>query len=128
MASEWIIMVGTDPSNLAAVLTPDDYSWGLQDVSASDSGRVNDANATMYKNRFTQKRKIQLKWNNPNAETTAAILQAFNPEYVYVRYLDPMDNAYEVRVFYVGDRSAMLKQRTEFWTLYSSVSFDIIER
>ena len=64
----------------------------------------------------------------PDGPTTAAILQAFNPEYVWVRYLDAMANAYQVREFYVGDRSAMLRQITIGGVTYSTLSFDIIER
>ena len=112
--------------NGAVIKTPSSFSWGLQDVSDSASGRTQDA--LMHKNRIAQKRKIQLSWNNPTKDETAAILQAFNPEYVYVTYPDALSGAEETREFYVGDRSAPMK----IWTVnnkrYSQVSFDIIER
>lgn len=108
------------------IKTPSGFTWGLQDVSDSASGRTQDA--LMHKNRISQKRKLSLSWNNPTKEETAAILKAFNPEYVTVKYPDAMSGTYETRTFYVGDRTAPMK----IWTInkkrYSQVSFDIIER
>ena len=122
------LSVGTSSGSLSAVPAPTGFQWGLQDISAADSGRTNDVAATMQKNRVTQKRKLQLSWTNPSAADTATILTAFNPEYVYVRYLDAMANAYETRQFYVGDRSAPLRQVTVNGVTYTTLSFNIIER
>ena len=108
------------------IKTPSSFSWGLQDISDSASGRTQDA--VMHKNRTAQKRKISLGWNNPTKEDTAIILQAFNPEYIEVTYPDAMSGTDETRTFYVGDRSAPMK----IWTVnnkrYSQISFNIIER
>lgn len=105
---------------------PSVFNWGLQDISAAESGRTDDT--MMHKNRVGQKRKIGLQWNCPDRQTTARILQAFNPEYINVTYPDAMSGADETRTFYVGDRSAPVKM---WWTnkkRMESVSFDIIER
>ena len=126
-----MLSVGTNPSNLVDIsLDPAQLTWGLQDISASDAGRVQDAGNMMYKMRTSQKRKLQLTWSHPTGAQAAEILQAFNPEYVHVKYWDPMDDAWNIREFYVGDRSAPFK-----WysvpgkgTRYSTLSFDIIER
>lgn len=105
---------------------PSAFTWGLQDVSASESGRTDDTK--MHKNRAGQKRTISLQWNAKDWKTTSKILKAFNPEYINVRYPDMMSGTYETREFYVGDRTAPVKtwwignQRVE------SLSFDIIER
>ena len=128
MAAIKALMVGTSPDSLVEVPTPDGITWGLQDVSSSDSGRVNDANATMYKNRVTQKRKLVLSWKNPDDLQAMAILRAFNPVYVYVRYFEPMDAEFQVRCFYSGDKSAPLSQITVGGVVYTSLSFDVIER
>lgn len=128
MAKIRALSVGTTAGSLTEVRAPDSMGWGLQDISSADSGRLSDGANTMMKNRTTQKRKISLAWNDPDGPTAAAILQAFNPEYVWVRYLDAMSNTYEVREFYVGDRSAMLRQITLGGVTYSTLSFDIIER
>ena len=56
MAAEIMLKV-----NGVAVRCPSKFEWGLQDVSASESGRTDDA--LMHKNRVAQKRKIRLGWN-----------------------------------------------------------------
>lgn len=124
------IKVGPSVGSLADVPTPTDIGWGLQDVSSSDAGRVQDANSTMYKMRVGQKRKLQLSWANPTLEEASAILQAFNPEYVFVQYVDIMTGGYELREFYVGDRSAPFREIRDpvSGTVVSKLSFDIIER
>lgn len=102
------------------------YSWSLQDVSAPNAGRTEDA--LMWKDRVAQKRKIQLAWRMKSTEDTAKILRAFNPEYVSVRYFDMLDNQYESRTFYVSDRTAPIK----IWQVgnhtIETISLDIIER
>lgn len=112
--------------NGTAIPCPSTFVWGLQDVSAPESGRDDDS--LMHKNRIAQKRKIELAWNGKGWPETATILQAFNPEYINVTYPDMMSGQYETREFYVGDRSAPVKwwwvgnQRLE------TLSFNIIER
>lgn len=125
-----MLSVGTTSGSLTAISPdPSKFEWGLQDVSASDAGRVMDSNATMYKQRMAQKRKISLAWTNPTAAQASAILQAFNPEYVYVKYWDVMANGWQVREFYVGDRTSPFKWfQTLGGTRMSELKFDIIER
>jgi hypothetical protein len=105
---------------------PSAFDWSLQDVSAGESGRTDDAK--MQKNRIAQKRKIQLSWSNPTASEASTILKAFNPEYIYVNYWDAMDGKQETRTFYVGDRTAPVKTWWVGNKRFETVSFDIIER
>ena len=126
-----MLSVGTTISNLTDIaLDPAQLTWGLQDISASDAGRVQDAGNTMYKMRTSQKRKLNIVWNLPTAGQASQILKAFNPEYFYVKYFDPMENDWNIREFYVGDRSAPFKwfNLPKKGTRYTSISFDIIER
>ena len=110
----------------AAMPCPSSFTWGLNDVSAAESGRTDDT--VMHKNRVAQKRAISLAWAGKTWAETAQIMQAFNPEYIQVTYPDMLSGAMETRTFYVGDRTAPVKwwwvgnQRVE------SISFDIIER
>lgn len=124
-----MLYVGTDVNSLVPVpRDPSSFEWGCEPVNSSTAGRSNDANATMHTERITQKRKISLKWVQLDADTTAEILQMFNPEYVYVRYWDAMGGRWEVRQFYTGATSAPLRWfQTWIGTRYESVSFDIIE-
>ena len=126
-----MLAVGTNPSNLKELsLDPSQLTWGLQDISASDAGRVQDSGNTMYKMRTSQKRKLLLTWTLPTPTQASEILKAFNPEYFYVRYFDPMENSQNVRQFYVGDRSAPFQwyQLPKKGTRFTTLSFDIIER
>lgn len=109
---------------------PSKFSYGLQDVSASDSGRVEDQYATMYKNRIAQKVKIDLEWVAVSDADAATIINAFDPEYFNVTYHDPKANASVTKTFYRGDISAPY-----YWWVdnnngfsFSTISFNIIER
>lgn len=108
------------------IICPSVFEWGLQDVSAADSGRTEDTQ--MQKNRVGQKRKISLGWNGKSWKETSQILQAFNPEYIEVTYPDMLSGEYETRTFYVGDRTSNVVIWTVGKKLMEKVSFDIIER
>jgi len=104
---------------------PSEFEWGLQDISASDSGRTQDT--MMHKNRVGQKRTIQVAWNGPTRATCAEILQAVNPEYFTVEYPDLMSGEQETRTFYVGDRTAPYKVWWDGYEIISKLSFKLIE-
>jgi hypothetical protein len=120
MADVLIRVDGVDMPN------PSKMKWGLQDVSIGDSGR--DDTGYMYKGRVTQKRKLELEWTAVSPSVASTILQAFNPEYINVRYFDPMENSWQIKNFYVGDRSGNVKIWSVNQKIYESISFDIIER
>ena len=128
------ISVGTTSQNLVDVpIDPNTLVWGLQDISAADAGRVQDANTTMYKDRVGQKRKIQLGWNNPTFAEASQIVQMFNPEYVYVRYMDLLTGGWRTAEFYTGDKNSPYRMvdgfdQTGNRTVMSTLTFDIIER
>ena len=82
-----------------AMPCPSSFTWGLQDISASESGRTDDT--TMHKNRVGQKRKLSVGWNAPDWDTACKIIQAVNPEYIQVTYPDLLSaNKHETRTFY----------------------------
>lgn len=124
MASQLLISV----NGITTLKPPSVFEWGLQDISDEDSGR--DQSGTMHKNRVASKRKISLAWNATTPEETAAILQAFYPNYIEVVYVDAMSNQIETRTFYTGD----MKAPVHHWfdssnnKYYTNVSFNIVER
>ncbi|MCI8469366.1 MAG: hypothetical protein HFJ75_07790 [Eggerthellaceae bacterium] len=124
--------VGTKLSDLREVpVEPDTINWGLNDISSSDAGRTQDANCTMYKHRIAQKRKLSLSWLNPTLEQTSTILKMFNPEYIFVRFVDPYEGHSVTREFYTGDKASPFKSITlndPARTVLTSLSFDIVER
>lgn len=110
---------------------PSSYVWKLEDISQSDAGRTEDG--VMHKKRIGQVVGLELSWQNISTEKAHTILTAFNPEYVDVRYIDPMtgnsSNNYVVSnavTFYVGNRSApMYNSKLGLW---SNISFNLIDR
>ena len=80
----------------------------------------------MDKMRIGQVRKLELSWQNISVEDAATVLKAFNPEYIFVEYLDAMEGKFVTSEFYVGDRTTPLYNcRLGVW---SNVSFNIVER
>ena len=113
----------------AVMPCPYKFTWNLQRVSDADAGRTQDA--LMHVNQVAQKRKLEIAWHFKRWEDVAPIMQAFNPEYVSVRYPDMLSGTYETRVFYTGDQ----KVSTKFWWnapyenhLLEEISFNLIER
>lgn len=106
---------------------PSKFEYALQDVSAADSGRTEDA--LMWKNRVAQKVKINLEWVAVSDADAATIMTAVDPEYFEVTYHDPKANAAVTKTFYRGD-----VQAPYYWWVdngsfsFSTISFNIIER
>lgn len=110
-----------------AMPCPSSFEWGLQDISAAESGRTDDT--TMHKNRVGQKRKLKVGWNGPDWNTACMIVKAVNPEYIQVTYPDLLTgNKHEVRTFYVGDREAPFKCWWAGNERMEGLNFDFIER
>ena len=107
-----------------AVPCPSSYTYNLEDTSAADAGRTEDG--VMHKKRIGQVVGLDLAWQNIPTSAVSQILQAFNPEYITVTYLDAMAGTTLTKIFYVGNRTApMYNARKGLW---SNVSFKIIER
>lgn len=107
-----------------AIPCPSSYQWGLSDVSAPKAGRTEAV--TMDKMRIGQVRKLELSWQNISIGDASIVLKAFNPEYIFVEYLDAMEGKFVTSEFYVGDRTTPLYNcRLGVW---SNVSFNIVER
>ena len=105
--------------------TPSKFSWSLQDISSSESGRTQDG--LMHKARIGQKEKIQLEWLGCTPEVASRILQMFLPEYFKVTYRSPLTNSIVEKIFYRGDATAPY-----YWWCdggrFENVAFNIIER
>ncbi len=108
----------------AAVKCPSSYVYHLQDVSAPGAGRTEDTQ--MQKMRIAQKVKLDLVWSGVTTAELSAILQAFNPEYIMINYLDAMSGGFVTKEFYVGDRASPMYNAT--MGLWENVEFNVIER
>lgn len=112
--------------NGRAVKDPSEFTWGLNDISDSASGRTQDG--LMYKNRVAQKRKLTLVWRNPTPAEVAVVLQATNSVYVEVTYPDALSGLNETREFYRNDPSAPVKSWAMGLKRYTTLSLSLIER
>lgn len=107
-----------------AIPCPSSYQYLLEDVSAADAGRTEDC--VMHKMRVGQTIALELSWRNVPTNVVSQVLQAFQPEYVSVRYLDALSGAFKTDIFYVGNRTAPMYNAT--MGLWSSLSFKLIDK
>lgn len=114
--------------NNVAMPCPSSFSWQINDVSAGESGRTDDA--LMHKNTVAKKRKIALQWKELTPAETSRVLTAFGTnEYFDVYYWDAQDGRYETRTFYAGtNRDAPVHYWFANNKRFETVGFDIIER
>lgn len=118
------VPIWTDGPVEKLIRAPASYLYKLEDVSAADSGRTEDT--VMYKNRVGQLVGIELSWTYLPTAEASALLNIFDPEYIYVEYLDLKQGAFVTSQFYVGNRSAPYYNATK--GLWTNLSFNLIER
>ena len=115
--------------NGVSVIDPSEWTWGLQDVSAADAGR--DEATIMHKMMLGQKRTYTLGWKMIDPHNASIILQAVNAAENFPCTLwDPLNEMYETRTYYVGDRSAPMQQwmpNRKDGKLYQKLGFTLIE-
>lgn len=111
-----------------AIKSPSAFSWGISDLSSEESGRsTNDGKMT--KDIIASKRTLSCTWNNPTKDEVSTILKLVcGKAYFMVTYPDALSGKDETREFYVGDRSAPMKMWTIDKKIYSTLSFNFIER
>lgn len=124
--SDVLLKVGETQSGLVDLPNPSSLKWSLQDISDGESGR--DDAGYMFKAKIGQKIKLEVSWQAVSPSDASTILNAVDPEYIYVRYFDAKQGTYRVMEAYVGDRSAPVKIWSDSQQIYESLSFDIIER
>ena len=89
-----------------AVKAPSVFVWKLQDLSKPEAGMTEDM--VTHKMRIGQKLRLEVSWDYTTIAEAATILTQFNPEYVWIDYLDAKAGAWLTKEFYVGDREAPL--------------------
>lgn len=113
--------------NGITIKTPSSCTWGLQDIASEDSGRTLDG--TMNIDRIAQKRKLDCVWNGVTNTEAATLLQAVNASvFMSVTYDDAMTGTEQIRTFYVGDRTAPVHTWSDGKKLFTSISFNFIEK
>lgn len=108
------------------IKSPSAMTVHIEDVSASNAGRTQDA--LMQKQRVARKVKIDLTWAMPTPAEAHQILSAFSPEYFSVTYYDPLYGGTTTKTFYSGEQSAPVKVWMVNNKRYESIQLNIIER
>lgn len=114
--------------NGVVVQSPAVLTWDIFDQSSEESGRsTNDGRAS--KDIISRKRKLSCAWNNIDRAEASKILKAVSEKAFFsVYYPDSLSGNYETRTFYVGDRSTPFKIWTTDYKVYSSLTFNLVER
>lgn len=104
--------------------TPSSFSIGIQDLSNAERN----ANGTMIIERVATKRKIELAWEFLTREQISTILNAVNPVFFNVEYIDPLLGDIKNGTFYSGDRSMALIDFRNGIPRYKDIKFNLVER
>lgn len=104
---------------------PSQFKWKKSDISKSNAGRTRDHR--MHKNKGAEKRTLSLGWKQLSKAMVYEILSAFKPEYVWVKYWDPMEGKNVTKEFYTGDMETEVKWWKKDRERYGTLSFDIVE-
>ncbi len=104
--------------------TPSEYNFGMMDITNAERN----AKGTMIIERIASKVKISIKYKFCDASKMSQILQATQPIYYNVTYLDPVSNTYKTGSFYNGDRNLGMIDFKNGVPRYKDLQFDFIER
>lgn len=96
---------GTLQINGVKVPTPQTYGWSIEDLDSEEGTGRNNATGEMFRDRVSRKRKLSFTWPPLSVSETARLLQAFEPEFIEVTYLDAYDGGYRTGTFYAGPQS-----------------------
>lgn len=101
--------------------------WQRADVDGPNAGRQQ--NGDLIRDRVAIKTRWDVTCRPLKSDELAKILTAIHPEYVTVRYTDPMTNSIQTGTFYSNNIPASFAMRkpdgTEWW---QGVTFPIIQK
>lgn len=110
--------------NNILIPTPSSFKVGINDISSAERN----AKGTMLIDRIAQKRKLELGWKELEPEKLSELLKLINSTFFFVRYLDPLENIYVTKTFYVGDREIPMYSFVNGKPVWIDISFNFIER
>lgn len=112
--------------NILPYVAHQGIKWQRSDLDSPDAGRTLDG--TMQRGRVATKIRLDITCRPLKSAEAQIVLKAILPEYVSVRYTDPMDGLV-TRTMYANNNPAshMLLQEdgTEWW---DGITFPLIER
>lgn len=103
------------------------FEWTIYDIEDPKAGRTLDG--VMHRGRVCQKVKLKIKCRIMKTAEIKRVLNAINPEFVQVQYLDPMQGGLKTGTFYSNNKPATCVVQTSNGTeLWSGFSFPLVER
>lgn len=106
------------------VPTPQTYNWSKEDLDGEEGTGRDNATGEMFRHRITTKRKLSFTWGVLSVADTSRLLEALEPEFIEVRYLDARKGDYETKTFYAGPQSADCGHRGR----WLGISANLIEK
>lgn len=97
---------------------PYEFQVTILDLDDADS-TTRTADGTMTRDRVAVKRQIEISWNALQWGELSEILQSMGDVFFELYYPDSMTGQYEMRTFYVGNRSspvAIEKNGVMWWS------------
>lgn len=113
--------------NGVTIKPPSSLTWGLMDLSSEESGRTLDGNA--HKDVIATKIKFDSVWNAPTQAEASVILNLVcSNVFVDLTYDDPLTLTEKTKKFYTGDKSAPVSMWNTGNKMFTSLSFNFIEK
>lgn len=104
--------------------TPSDLQVGIMDLSKAERN----ANGTMIIERIATKRKLEISYSYLSSTDLSSVLNAIDPVFFNVTYMDPQTDSMRTGSFYSGDRNCGMLSFTNGVPRYKDVKFNLIER
>ena len=112
--------------NLLPYIVEDGLKWTRFDVEAPDTGRTLDG--VMHRGRVAVKVRLDVTCRPLTAAETATVLNAIAPEFVTVRYVDPMQGSV-VKTMYSNNIPALCATVYDDGSArWEGLEFPLIER
>lgn len=114
-----------DGVNILPYVAHQGIKWQRNDIDSSEAGRTMDGQ--MHRGRVATKIRLDITCRPLRSSEAAIVLNAVWPEYISVRYLDPMSGEVTKRMYSNNNPAThMLIQDdgTEWW---SDITFPLIE-
>ena len=110
--------------NGVALPTPSEFSVGIYDISKAERN----AKGNLIIERITTKIKLSITYSYLTGPQLKTVLQAIEPTFYNVTYMDPLDNLMKTSSFYCGDRSVGMVDFVGNVPRYKDLGFELIER
>lgn len=101
--------------------------WTRSDIDSPNAGRTMDG--LMHRGRVTTKIRLDITCRPLTTQEASIVLKAIYPQYVTVRYTDPMQGSVVTKTMYANNNPAsFLLKRKNQPELWDGITFPLVER